>query len=285
MCRTRTIRWGKGLILRSADQLQKECETAAEPRQSPKEYRNETAIAIVELCNENALYVGFRAPTPAYDQELSDLYNTWLKQKRRSQDLIALRTLAGVPAGQSIPRLAGREAGSAPRERVDTEIQFFNEMESAFFTGMRAYLRHTLGVTATISATADYSHSGSGYPLLRSASLMDIVDGHTYWQHPGAGSHSADGERARAKYRGGTFADRVRRQTLYGQRSEPSIPQRVWFGGIPALAAYAPRCRIGTASSGTPSEPKVAADWKPYVGDPFDISLDPVKMPQLAAGR
>jgi hypothetical protein len=31
-------------------------------------------------------------------------------------------------------------------------------------------------------------------------------------------------------------------------------------------------------------EPKRDADWKPYVGDPFDISLDPVKMTQLAAG-
>ena len=31
-------------------------------------------------------------------------------------------------------------------------------------------------------------------------------------------------------------------------------------------------------------EPKLSADWKPYVGDPFDISLDPVRMTQMAAG-
>jgi hypothetical protein len=31
-------------------------------------------------------------------------------------------------------------------------------------------------------------------------------------------------------------------------------------------------------------EPKKDAAWKPYIGDPFDISLDPIKMPELAAG-
>ena len=31
-------------------------------------------------------------------------------------------------------------------------------------------------------------------------------------------------------------------------------------------------------------EPKLAPDWKPYVGDPFDISLDPVRMTEMAAG-
>ena len=31
-------------------------------------------------------------------------------------------------------------------------------------------------------------------------------------------------------------------------------------------------------------EPKKDPDWKPYVGDPFDISLDPVRMTEMAAG-
>jgi hypothetical protein len=31
-------------------------------------------------------------------------------------------------------------------------------------------------------------------------------------------------------------------------------------------------------------EPKASADWKPMIGDPFDISHNPVKMPQMAAG-
>ncbi len=31
-------------------------------------------------------------------------------------------------------------------------------------------------------------------------------------------------------------------------------------------------------------EPKRDPEWKPYVGDPFDISLDPVRMTEMAAG-
>ena len=31
-------------------------------------------------------------------------------------------------------------------------------------------------------------------------------------------------------------------------------------------------------------EPKLAPDWKPYMGDPFDISLDPVRMTEMATG-
>jgi hypothetical protein len=31
-------------------------------------------------------------------------------------------------------------------------------------------------------------------------------------------------------------------------------------------------------------EPKKDPNWKPYIGDPFDISLDPVRMTEMAAG-
>jgi hypothetical protein len=31
-------------------------------------------------------------------------------------------------------------------------------------------------------------------------------------------------------------------------------------------------------------EPKLSPDWKPFVGDPFDISLDPVRMTEMATG-
>jgi hypothetical protein len=283
------IRWGKGLTFYDPRliELQKEYARKLLTHANPytkTEYRKETAIAIIELCNENALYVGFRAPTPAYDQELSDLYNMWLKQKRSSQELSALRALAGVPGDQPIPRLAGREAGTAPRERVDTEIQFFNEMESGFFTGMRAYLRDTLGVRAPIIATADHSHSGSSYPLLRSTSLMDIVDGHTYWQHPGAGSHNTPMVNEPLK----STVVELSRTAFAGKPytvSEVNHPFPSEYGaeGIPALAAYA-ALQDWDGIFWYTFEPKAAADWKPYIGDPFDISLDPVKMPQLAAG-
>jgi hypothetical protein len=283
------IRWGKGLTFYDARliELQKEYArnllTHANPY-TKTEYRNEPAIAIVEICNENALYVGFRAPTPAYDQELSEVFNAWLKQKRTPEQVTHLRELAGVTADQPVPRLAGRDAGTAPQERLETEIQFFNEMESGFLTGMKNYLADTLHVKAPIIGTADHSHSGSSYSLLRAASLMDIVDGHTYWQHPGPGAHdtpmvneplkSTVVELSRTAFAGKPYT--------VSEVNQP-FPSDYAAEGIPILAAYA-ALQDWDGIFWYTFEPKTATDWKPYIGDPFDISLDPVKMTQLAAG-
>lgn len=283
------IRWGKGLTFYDARliELQKEYAKQLLSHINPytrTAYSKETAIAIVELVNENALYVGFRAPTPAYDKELSDIYNVWLKQKRSAAELARLREITGVQADQPIPRIAPRESGAAPPERLETELQFFTEMESNYFKGMETYLRGTLGVKAPIIGTADHSHSGSSYPLLRAASLMDIVDGHTYWQHPGAGPHNTPMVNQPLK----STVVELSRTAFAGKPytvSEVNHPFPSEYGaeGVPILAAYA-ALQDWDGIFWYTFEPKLAADWKPYVGDPFDISLDPVKMPQLATG-
>jgi hypothetical protein len=53
--------------------------------------------------------------------------------------------------------------------------------------------------------------------------------------------------------------------------------------GIPIIAAYG-GFQDWDAIILYTFEPKLAPDWKPYVGDAFDISLDPVRMTQLASG-
>jgi hypothetical protein len=53
--------------------------------------------------------------------------------------------------------------------------------------------------------------------------------------------------------------------------------------GIPILAAYG-SLQDWDAIILYTFEPKKDADWKPYVGDPFDISLDPVRMTEMATG-
>jgi hypothetical protein len=53
--------------------------------------------------------------------------------------------------------------------------------------------------------------------------------------------------------------------------------------GIPILAAYA-SLQDWDAVIVYTFEPKRDADWKSYVGDPFDISLDPVRMTEMATG-
>jgi len=284
------IRWAKGLTLYDPRliELQKEYAKQLLTHHNPytkTEYRNEPAIATVEMVNENALYIGFRAPTPAYDKDLLDIYNTWLRQKRNPAELSKLRALAGVEGEGPIPRLMGREVSAAAPERFYTELEFFMEMERRYFLDMQSYLKETLKVKAPLVGTADHSHSGSSYPLLASTSLLDIVDGHTYWQHPGprgipntpmvnAPLQSTVVELSRTAFAGKPYT--------VSEVNHP-FPNDYASEGIPILAAYA-ALQDWDGVFWYTFEPKASSEWKPIIGDPFDISHNPVKMPQLAAG-
>ena len=281
------IRWAKGLTLFDPRliELQKEYAKKLLTHHNPYtklEYRNDPAVAIIELVNENALYIGFRAPTPYYDNALTEIYNKWLTRKLGAE---GYRKLRGEADDQPVMRLKGPEVGTASRERFHTELTFYMEMESNYFRDMRAYLKNTIGVKSPIIGTADHSHSGSSYPLLVSTSLLDIVDGHTYWQHPVPKGipntpmvndpfNSTVVELSRTAFAGKPYT--------VSEVNHP-YPNEWSSEGIPILAAYA-GFHDWDGIFWYTFEPKLSPDWKPYVGDPFDISLDPVKMPQLAAG-
>src|SRR6185503_11451077 len=61
------------------------------------------------------------------------------------------------------------------------------------------------------------------------------------------------------------------------------FPNEYASEGIPILAAYAALQDWDMVVMYT-FEPKKDPAWKPYVGDPFDISHDPVRMTGMAAG-
>ena len=284
------IRWAKGLTLFDARliELQKEYAKQLLTHSNPytkSEYRSEPAIAIVELVNENALDAGFRAPTPAYDKELTELYNQTLCKMLSAGELSRLRAVAGLPGDDPLPRLARAEFAKVPKERFYTEMAVFIEMEKAYFREMKRYLKETLGVRSPIIGTADHAHSGSSYPLLYSTSLMDIVDGHTYWQHPGPKGIP------NTPMVNQPFQSTVVELSRTALASKPytvsevnhPFPNEYGSEGIPILAAYG-SLQDWDGIFWYTFEPKRSADWQSYVGDPFDISLHPVKMPQLAAG-
>jgi hypothetical protein len=267
------IRWGKGLTYFDPRliELQKEYATALLAHRNPytkTEYRAEPGVAIVEIANENALYVGFRAPTPAYQEELNGIYAEW-----RAKRNLPPATL-----------LQGRDVATAPKEQYETELAFYNEMEAKFYGEMKHHLRDTLGVKQPIIATADHSHTGSSYPMLRQTSQLDIVDGHDYWQHPGSPKHntpmvneplaSTVVELSRTAFAGKPYT--------VSEINEP-FPNDYGAEQIPILASYA-ALQDWDGIFWYTFEPKRDPEWKSYVGDPFDISLEPVKMTQLAAG-
>lgn len=121
--------------------------------------------------------------------------------------------------------------------------------------------------------------------MLMSTSLLDVMDGHDYWQHPGARGghntpmvndpeHSIVVELSRTAIAGKPY--------IVSEVNQP-FPSDYESESIPILAAYA-ALQDWDGVFWYTFEPKLSRDWKPFVGDPFDISQDPVKMSQLAMG-
>jgi hypothetical protein len=269
-------------------ELQKEYAQQLLAHQNPYtklEYRNDPAVAMVEINNENALWVGFHGPMEYYDHELTGLYNTWIEKNLSAEDLRRSKQIAEVSAGDQVPLLQSRaQIETAPKERLYAESRFFLDIQRGYWEEMRDYLKNTLGVKSLIMTTADHGHTSSGYPLLLATSSFDTNDGHTYWQH--------DWEnKIKAPMVNDPFNSTVVELSRTPVAGKPYTVSEVnnpfpndWDSeGIPILAAYA-AFQDWDAVIWYTFEPKASPDWKPYIGDAFDISLDPVKMPQLAAG-
>jgi len=268
------IQWGKGLTLfdRRLIELEKDYARQLLTHLNPytrTEYRNEPAVAIVEIVNENGIYLGYRAPTLFYENELDGLWTAWLKAHGK----------------EPVPRLKGAEVAGAPKERFETEMAFFMDLEDRFYQEMRGYLKKTLGVKPPITGTADHSHTSSPYPMLVSLARLDILDGHVYWEHPGARGpvntpmvndplHATVVQLSRTAVAGKPYT--------VSEVNHP-FPNDWASEGIPILAAYG-AFQDWDAIILYTFEPKRDPNWQPYVGDPFDISLDPVRMTEMAAG-
>jgi len=111
------------------------------------------------------------------------------------------------------------------------------------------------------------------------------VDGHVYWQHPGSPPpvntpmvndplHSTVVQLSRTAVAGKPYT--------VSEFNHP-FPNDWAAEGIPIAAAYG-AFQDWDAIIVYTFEPKRDPSWKSYVGDPFDISLDPVRMTQMATG-
>jgi hypothetical protein len=282
------IQWAKGMTLFDPRliELQKEYAKNLLTHVNPytgAEYRNEPAIALVEIVNENGIGLGFSSPrAPSYDEELTGQYNDWLKRKYSGEQLQQLREAAGVAADVPIPRLKSNQAATAPKVRYNAEMAFFLDLEDRFYQDMSGFLRG-LGVRQPIIGTADHGHSGPSFSMLASLSKLDILDGHIYWnQYVGVYNqpmvndplHSTVVQLSRTAFAGKPYT--------VSETNHP-FPNEYASEGIPILAAYGGFQDWDMIVQYT-FEPKRDPNWKPYVGDPFDISLDPVRMTELAAG-
>ncbi len=257
------------------------------------EYRNDPAIAIIEIVNENSIVTSFMRGRlrgtktsgppenwqdipPSYAKELNRLYNVWLERKLPAPALERLRAEAGVEAGAPLPGLVPQQFATASKERFETELSFYMEMESSFFRDMRTYLRETLGAKSLLVASSDYSYGISYYPQLTSMSLLDMIDGHAPWELRPIVNEPMN-----------SIVVRLSRSAMAGKPFMVSehnhrFPNDYTSEGIPLLAAYG-AFQDWDAIFLYTFETK-APGYTPYNGTRADISHDPVKIPNLAAG-
>lgn len=264
------------------------------------EYRHEPAIAIVELVNENSLVEAWvrgrlhpadapsddpnwRAIPASYAAQLDQRYAAYLRGLPAGQQ-DRLCALVGVSAVEQVPRLRAEELAAAPPERFHLEAAFYMDLERDYFRSMGAFLKEELGVRSPLIGSSDHAHDWSGYPTIWANAALDVVDGHVYWQPPGEGRANTPMVNDPA----GSTVAQLARTALAGKPYTVSevnhpFPHDWACEGIPALAAYG-RLQDWDGIMWYTFEPKADPAWPASLGDAFDISFDPVKMAQLAAG-
>ena len=173
-------------------------------RYTGNEYRNEPAVLCVEMVNENSVLEGWLnwrlvgedvehphtwSPIPvSYANELTELYNEWLDGHVPESQLQALRLEAGVGDHDSIPRLKPSEYSQASKARFFAEATCYLDLEKQFFQSMRTLLKEQLDVKPLLVGTADHNDWICGYAHISANLILDLVDGHGYWEHPDIGN-------------------------------------------------------------------------------------------------
>jgi hypothetical protein len=265
------------------------------------EYRHEPAIVIIELVNENSLVEAwhqgrlhpraaeshdpnFRPITAYYADMLTALYQDYLA---RLDPAAQARLGARIGAAEDAitPRLRPEEFTTAPREQFQAEAAFYMEIERSYFCEMQAFLRETIGVRSLLIGSNDHVHSRSGYPIVWTNAALDILDGHVYWQHP---AHQEGENTPMVNEPRSSTVVRLSRTAVAGKPYTVSeanhlFPNEWACEGIPILAAYA-SLQDWDAVMWYTIEFQSDPEWRPYVVDAFDLSSDPVRMTQLAAG-
>lgn len=265
-------------------------------------YSEEPAIVTVEIVNENSMYEfwmrnwlrgemtadspAFQLDfTPFYAHQLDDMYQAWLREHRRPEEIAAMREEAGVADGAPVPRLTRGEFSVASELRFHAEADFLESVERTFFLDMYTYIKEELGVKSLVIGNADHTYWIPNQPMMRANAELDFIDAHVYWQHPAIwgrrNTPMVDDplDSTIVKLSRSPFLNRA---FTVSEVNHPN-PNEYSAEMIPILAAYAAFQDWDGIYFYT-FEPKVLEGWQHYVADEFDITLDPVKMTQMKSG-
>ena len=114
------------------------------------EYRNEPALAFIEIVNENSLveawFTGrlngdhnstktstWSGIPKYYADELTKKYNDWLEKQFPDYELLAFKKDIGIAANELVPRLKETEFNNVPDKRFYTETYFIIKTERNFY--------------------------------------------------------------------------------------------------------------------------------------------------------
>jgi hypothetical protein len=192
--------------------------------------------------------------------------------------------------------LRQKQFEKASKERFEAEAAFYMDVEREFFTMMSRYLREELGVKSLLVGNSDHNHGRSGYPIVASAALLDVVDGHVYWQHPHYLTDPKTGRETGFDIPNTAMVDdplhstvvQLSRSAVAGKPYTVSevnhpFPNDYACEGVPILAAYGALQDWDGVFWYTLAHKDVLA-LEPVVAGHFDFAEDPVKLSQLAAG-
>jgi hypothetical protein len=261
------------------------------------EYRNEPAVALVELVNENSIVESWFS-NRLLGRNTSKTSGTWSDIPASYEEALTAKYHAHLKAKglDPVARLRRDQFDAAPADRFRREAEFYMELEREYFRSMGDYLKKELGVKPLVLGTSDHNHSNTGYPLLASTSQLDVVDGHVYWQHPSYERDPATGRTTAFAIRNTPMVNdplhstvvELSRSAVAGKPYTVSevnhpFPAEYAAEGIPILGAYAAFHDWDgifwyTFEHATPSR------WNDVQTGHFDFRADPVKMAQVAAG-
>ena len=143
-------------------------------------YCNDSAIALVEITNENSIvdswysdrlngdFGGLKtsAISDYYAHELDAKWSGWLKQK--------------YGTGVNVPRPIFKFASIYPKRNIEDASAFYTDLQRVYFDSMIGFLKQKVGIRVPIGGMGGYYNKND----LISMRSCDFIDTHTYWDHP-----------------------------------------------------------------------------------------------------
>ncbi len=213
-------------------------------------YLKDPVVAMVELNNEDSMWFAYfrgnfdKLGAP-YAKLLKAKWNDWLLKRYGSTEKVReawklkekpfpyLDPLK-IEKGE-YPCVQAKKSRAPDMMRADY-YRFFMDVEGAYWTSMRDYLKNDLGLEAPVSGTQ------LGYSTPHLQAELDYVDAHAYWQHPKVKMDWRINNIAMVNSRGGCVANLAARR-VEGKPftiSEYNHPYPNFYGaeGQPMLRAY-----------------------------------------------